>query len=32
VVFEDTLPFVVPVDEVQVVLARWIHLNWLVFL
>jgi len=32
VVFEDTLPFVVPVDEVQVVLARWVHLNWLVFL
>jgi hypothetical protein len=32
VVFEDTLPFVVPDNEVQVVLARWVHLNWLVFL
>lgn len=31
-IFEDSLPFIVPVDEVQVVLARRVHLHWLVFL
>ena len=31
-VLEDPLPLIVPVDEVQVVLARRIHLHWLVLL
>ena len=31
-IFEDPLPLIVPVDEVQVVLARRVHLHWLVFL
>ena len=32
VVFEYALPLIVPVNKVQVVLARRIHLHWLVFL
>lgn len=32
VILEYPLPLIVPVDEVQIVLARWIHLHWLVLL